>query len=134
MKNFDISGDQIDLVVAAFYARVRKDPQLGPVFAAAVGTSREHWRHHEAKIASFWRNAVGLDRSYSGSPMMVHVENMDIEPRHFAHWLTLFRQTAIEVLPPATADGLANLADKIGRSLSFGIQQYRQRADSPPLF
>ena len=33
---FDITRDEIARVVAAFYARIRQHPGLGPVFAAHV--------------------------------------------------------------------------------------------------
>ena len=58
---FDVTPDDIDRVVAVFYAAVRKDDVLGPVFAAKV----TDWPPHEAKIAAFWRNAILLERSYS---------------------------------------------------------------------
>ena len=34
---FPISEDQIDELVATFYARARVDPELGPVFMTAIG-------------------------------------------------------------------------------------------------
>ena len=51
---FAITPAQIDQVVARFYAAIRQDPGLGPVFAAHV----TDWPVHEEKIASFWRNAI----------------------------------------------------------------------------
>jgi hemoglobin len=61
---FPISADQIDAVVAEFYAVIRTHPGLGPVFAAHV----RDWPAHEAKIARFWRNAILFERSYDGNP------------------------------------------------------------------
>ena len=59
---------------------LRADPRapdmLGPVFAPRDrARSGPEWRAHEAKIAAFWRNAIGIDRSYDGNPMQVHVAN-----------------------------------------------------------
>ena len=131
---FPISENQIDQLVAAFYARARVDPDLGPVFMAAIGESDAAWCAHEAKIASFWRNAVGLDRGYSGNPMLKHLANNDILPDQFGIWLALFRQTARDTLAPEAADGIAALADRIGRSLQMGLVQFRQKDGLPPRF
>lgn len=131
---FPIDAAEIDLLVAEFYARVRKHPALGPVFMKAIGPSAEAWQKHEAHIASFWRNAIGLDRSFSGNPMMKHLANPEIQPDLFPAWLGLFRDTAGEVLPERAAEGIAALADRIGRSLSMGLVQFRQKDGAAPRF
>ncbi|WP_235811446.1 group III truncated hemoglobin [Tritonibacter multivorans] len=117
----------------AFYTRVRKDVVLGPVFRRAVGTSDAAWREHEARIASFWRNALGLDRSFSGNPMMTHLNNSDVVPEQFPVWLSLFRETADDILPPQAAQGISELAERIGKSLAMGLMQFRAPEDPPPL-
>lgn len=131
-QKFHITEAQIDVVVAAFYARVRQDAVLGPIFYRAIGTSAEDWRHHEARIASFWRNAIGMDRSFSGNPMRKHADNSEIQPEHFATWLALFEQTATELLPDLAARGIIAMAHRIGDSLQFGLTQYRRDTDTPP--
>ena len=131
---FPITEAQIDTLVSAFYARAREHPVLGPVFHDAVGCDAEAWRRHEARIASFWRNAIGLDRSFSGNPMLKHLSNKDIVPDQFADWLALFHETAEEVLPDAAAAGITALADRIGQSLQMGLIQLRQKDSAPPRF
>lgn len=132
-KRFPITDQQIDALVGAFYARVRKDAVLGPVFLRAVGTSDSAWREHEARIASFWRNALGLDRSFSGNPMMTHLKNGDVIPEQFPIWLSLFRETADDILPQQAAQGITDLAERIGSSLAMGLKQFRAPEDHPPL-
>ncbi|WP_299643760.1 group III truncated hemoglobin, partial [uncultured Ruegeria sp.] len=61
---FPATPEQINAQVRAFYARVRQDAVLGPVFANHV----TDWSAHEEKIASFWRNAILFERSYDGNP------------------------------------------------------------------
>lgn len=134
VPKFAITEDQIDALVSAFYARARKDPVLGPVFVNAVGSDDAAWVAHEAKIASFWRNAIGLDRSFSGNPMLKHLANPEITPDQFADWLSLFRKTAEETLPDAAAAGICDLADRIGRSLQMGLVQFRQKDGLAPRF
>ena len=136
MQKFDIDPEDIDRLVAVFYERIRAHPMLGPVFARAIAaTDGPEWRAHEARIAAFWRNAIGIDRSYDGSPMQVHVENPEVMPGMFSAWLELFEETAREVLTPAQAKSIMALATRIGDSLRYGVTQRGQvRGEPPKLF
>ena len=133
LQRFDMSVEDIDRLMRAFYAKIRKHDVLGPVFLSAVGSGAEDWKEHESKIASFWRNAILMDREYSGNPMMVHLMNTDIEFDHFPIWLALFRDTAFQVLEHDKATNISDLADRIGRGLSFGIANARQSINEPPI-
>jgi hemoglobin len=125
---FSIEPSQIDTVVKRFYAKVRMHPKLGPVFAHHV----RDWPPHEAKIASFWRNAIGLDRSFEGNPQQAHMAATDIKSEHFALWLTLFDETLNDTLPRDTAAAWSALAHRIGRALKMGIVQRDTAKDAPP--
>jgi len=133
VPRISISPSQIDAVVAAFYKRIRAHDELGPIFFDAIGRTDVAWRAHEEKIASFWRNAALLDRSYSGNPMRVHLANEDIQPQHFPTWLLLFHETASDVLPVDSAAQLCALADRIARSLAMGIENLRQVPGTAPV-
>lgn len=130
---FPITEDQITDLVREFYARIRLHPELGPIFLRAISEDDAAWAAHEARITSFWRNAVGLDRSFSGNPMLKHMANRNILPEHFPVWLRLFRETAEDVLPPDAAASISALADRIGQSLAWGLTQFRQPEGAPPV-
>ena len=115
---FPISADDIDQVVIRFYAAVRNDPTLGPIFAHHV----TDWPAHEAKIAGFWRNAILFERSYDGNPMQAHMRAGNVKPAHFDIWLGLFDQTVTDVLPEMTAQAWSALAHRIGRGLRYGVE------------
>ena len=133
MQKFDITPEDIDRLVAVFYERIRAHPMLGPVFARAIAPQDgPEWRAHEARIAAFWRNAIGIDKSYDGSPMQVHVANPEVMPGMFSPWLDLFGATAREVLTPAQADSILALATRIGQSLRYGVTQRGQVKGAPP--
>ena len=83
---FPITAAEIDKVVAVFYARIRQHAALGEVFAAHV----TDWPEHEIKIASFWRNAILMERSYSGNPMRKHMAAGNVHGAHFPQWLAVF--------------------------------------------
>lgn len=126
---FPATPDQINAQVSAFYARVREDALLGPVFANHVAD----WPAHEAKIAAFWRNAILFERSYDGNPQRVHIERPDVKPEMFAHWLDLFEEVAAQTLPPNTATPWVALARRIGVGMKAGVQSARQPKDAPPI-
>lgn len=130
---FPITEGEIDRLVAEFYRRIRAHGTLGPVFARAVAAEDgPEWRAHEAKIAAFWRNAVGLDRGYDGNPMRVHVENVEVMPGMFSTWLALFRAAAEDVLAPQTAASMAALAERIGEGMRYAVTQRGQERGAPP--
>lgn len=119
MKNarFPITSEQIDGVIAAFYADVRAHPKLGRIFASHV----TDWPEHEAKITRFWRNAILFERDYDGNPMAVHKAAGNVRPGMFDDWLGLFDAVLARQLPPETAQQWSALAHRIGRGLRAGV-------------
>lgn len=126
---FPATPAQINAQVRAFYARVRQDAVLGPVFANHV----TDWPAHEDKIAAFWRNAILYERCYDGNPQRVHIERPDVKPEFFAHWLDLFEEVATRTLPAETATPWVALARRIGVGMKAGVQSARQPKDAPPI-
>lgn len=126
---FEITEEEISRVVARFYACVRADDVLGPVFTAAV----QDWPTHEAKICAFWRGAILRTPGYQGNPMRIHLANSAILPEHFSQWLTLFSRVVERELKPQTAAAFMALADRIGHGLSSGIANFRKPEGTPPI-
>lgn len=133
MQKFEITAADIDRLVAVFYTRIRAHPMLGPIFARAIApVDGPEWRIHEAKIAAFWRNAIGLDRAYEGNPMRVHVANHDVQPGMFSVWLDLFADTARNELTPDQAASIDALARRIGEGMRYAVTQRGQERGAPP--
>lgn len=126
---FEITPAEIFRVVERFYARVRADEILGPVFDAAV----EDWPSHEDKIAAFWCGAILRSPGYDGNPMQIHLANATIKAEHFPIWLGLFQETVERELSPETAASFNNLAQRIGKGLSSGIENFRRPEGAPPI-
>jgi hemoglobin len=105
-------------LVHAFYARVRADPQLGPIFDAAIG---DRWDAHLVKLADFWSSVMLMTGRFKGAPMAVHAALPRAEPADFARWLALFRQTAHEICPAEAAALFCAKAEMIAHSLQLGI-------------
>ncbi len=125
-----ITRDDIHRLVDAFYARIRADDRLGPIFATHVGTTGEDWAPHMAKIEAFWANVMLNERAYHGNPMLVHSAMPEIVGEDFAIWLDLFTLTATDTLPPEKAVVFDTLARRIGRSLKMGVE--RTAPHQPP--
>lgn len=104
--------------VDAFYAKVRTDALLGPIFTARIAD----WGPHLARMKAFWRSVLMNSGEYSGNPMRMHVAIPGLEERHFAHWLELFYATLQELESnPAATHEVGERARMIATSLLLGI-------------
>ena len=123
-----VTEPMIHGLVHAFYAKVRRDPQLGPIFDAAIG---DGWDAHLAKLCDFWSSVLLMTGRFKGQPMAVHARLPDIGAAHFARWLDLFAQTAAETCPPKAAALFQEKARMIAQSLQLGLAV--SRGELPPL-
>ena len=103
-------------LVDHFYEKVRRDPDIGPIFNAAV----DDWDEHKRLLTSFWASVALRAGSYRGNPMAAHRPH-PIQARHFDRWLELWRETCGEELDEANAAQMLDYAQRIGRSLKFGL-------------
>ena len=113
-----IDENMIRELVHAFYGRVRRDAELGPIFETAIGAN---WDAHLAKMCDFWSSVMLMSGRYKGNPMLAHLRWTAIQPQHFKRWLDLFRQTAVEICPPEAAVAFELRADNIAKSLQLGM-------------
>jgi hemoglobin len=120
-----VNEEMIRTLVHTFYARVRVDPALGPIF----GRSIADWDRHLEKLCDFWSSVTLMTGRFKGAPMAAHTRLPDIRATHFARWLHLFGETAAETCPPAAAALFIAKAEMIGRSLQLGIDASRS---APP--
>ncbi|WP_276199821.1 group III truncated hemoglobin [Chelatococcus sp. XZ-Ab1] len=111
-----IDEAMIERLVRAFYARVRDDDLLGPVFAAHI----VDWEPHLQQICAFWSSVTLKSGRYSGRPMAKHLP-LPVDARHFDRWLALFEETARDLCPPAAAARFTTHAKTIAESLELGI-------------
>lgn len=111
----DITTEEdIQLLVHTFYARVREDDTLGPIFNAKI----QDWPSHLDKLCNFWSTLLLYTRKYQGDPMTVH-RSMTIDTPHFSRWLSIFRATIDDLFAGETAQAAKNRADKIA-----GVMQH----------
>jgi hemoglobin len=113
-----VTEAEIAGLVDLFYARVRRDPVIGPLFNQAV----DDWPDHLVKLRAFWSSVMLTSGRYKGSPMAAHLRHAAaIEPAMFDRWLQLWRQTARELLAPADAQAVIARAERIAESLKLAL-------------
>jgi hemoglobin len=111
-----IDEPMIERLVRSFYARVRDDELLAPIFAAKI----VDWEPHLQRMFAFWSSVALMSGAYHGQPMQKHLP-LPVDAEHFDRWLTLFAATAHEVCPPAAAAHFIKLAQRVAESLELGI-------------
>lgn len=113
-----ITEERIAELVDRFYAKVRRDPMIGPLFNQAV----EDWDEHLAMLGRFWSSVMLTTGRYKGNPMGVHMKHRAaIEPRFFDRWLDLWAETTGELFGPAAAAEFQEKARRIAESLKLGL-------------
>ena len=115
------TDDEVARLVHAFYACVRRDEVLGPIFDRHI----DDWDHHLAKLVDFWSSILRRTGRYTGAPMPRHIALPDLSAELFQRWLTLFRETAAAQPNQAMGAQACALAQRIAQSLWYGYQLSR---------
>jgi hemoglobin len=113
-----VTEEELATLVERFYAKVRSDDVLGPVFNAAV----DDWPEHMEKLSAFWSSVMLTTGRYRGNPMAAHMKHKSaIDPSMFVRWLGLWRATAREILDERGAEAVIAKAERIAESLQTGM-------------
>ena len=115
----EISEAALGAVVDSFYRKVRRDPVLGPVFAAHIAD--DSWPIHLAVIRDFWSSVMLKTGRYKGNPFSAHLRVEGISPVLFERWLQLWGETCCEHLTQQPAAELHHRAILIADSLKAGL-------------
>ena len=110
--------EEIQTLVHQFYAKVRRDPELGPIFNGHI----DDWPHHLQKLVDFWSGVLLRTGRFSGAPMPKHAALPGLRAELFHHWLKLWRETADEQGNAAMAQVAVSTAARIAQSLWMGYQ------------
>ena len=121
-----IDEPMIAALVKAFYASVRQDPLIGPIFEEKV----EDWDLHLEKLCAFWSSVMLMTGRYHGQPMQAH-KSLPVGNEHFERWLALFETTAKAICPPKAAAHFIERARRVADSLELGIATTRGEIRTP---
>ena len=95
-----------------FYADVRQDPLIGPIF----NTQIKDWKHHLEVIASFWETIIGGPSTYARPMPRKHL-TLRLREEDFERWLFLWQANCRAQLPSDVAKEMIDLADHIAHRL-----------------
>ena len=112
-----MTESSIARMVDAFYARVREDAVLSPVFEKKLAGE---WDKHMPRVYAFWTKILLGKGEFQSNVFGKHMALTGIESEHFVRWLTLFRLTAIEVFGIDEAKVPIQAAERIAASLQLG--------------
>lgn len=113
--------EEVHQLVHGFYAQVRQDSVLGPIFDTHI----QDWDPHLAKMVDFWSGALRGTARFRGAPMPKHVALPGLSAELFQRWLTLFGQTTAALGNPAMQERANELAHRVAESLWYGYQMVR---------
>lgn len=122
--------EDVSLLVRAFYAKVRRDELLGPIFNGII----TDWEEHLEKLTDFWENNLFFVDKYRGNPRTAHIKvdrQMDntIESGHFGRWLNMWFETIDEKFEGVLADRAKTNARKMSTHLFLKIFESRTPID-----
>ena len=125
---FPPDNASITRLVHGFYADVRADPLLGPVFDGAIGA---RWDAHLARMVDFWCTVALGARRYRGDVFAPHMRLQGVTPAHFAAWTRLWARHTEDLFDADTARQLQQAAHGIARKLFHGYFGQRPDFEAP---
>ena len=92
--------EDISVLVNTFYAKIRKDDLLGPIFNHHI--PEEEWPIHLHQLTNFWETNLFGVKNPKVSPGQKHMQvdasmNYSISETHFHQWLGLWFETIDEL-------------------------------------
>lgn len=122
-----ITEAQIERLVRDFYAKVRVDDRLGPIFERKLAG---HWEPHLLQMIDFWSSLMLTTGRYSGRPLQKHLVLKTVRSADFDIWLRLFNATALEVGGEAFAAAFMDKAERVAASFK-AVMFYDPAAAAP---
>lgn len=118
MKYERITEETVGALVERFYAKIRGDAVLAPIFDKALAG---RWDDHIATMREFWCSALRVKRDYHGDMLAAHQKLGKLPRSLFPRWLALFRETAAECFMEAPAKIICERALKTARNLASAL-------------
>ncbi len=129
MKRKIENNADIKHLVDAFYKKVIKDESIGFIFTDII---QLNWEVHIPVMYSFWESVLLSKPSYSGNPVLKHVELNQKTPltkAHFDRWLELWFSTLDENFQGEIANSAKEKA-----TMMKDLMLYKIKKSSDPNF
>ncbi|MEO8253020.1 MAG: group III truncated hemoglobin [Flavobacterium sp.] len=113
--------DDIKLLVDTFYAKVRKDSLIGPIFNEKIGAK---WVEHLERMYRFWQTILLEEHTYSGSPFPPH-KHLPVAKEHFNRWMEIFTETINTLFEGPLAEEAKLRAKNMAEMFFYKIEYFR---------
>jgi hemoglobin len=118
----------IEVLVHAFYTKIRADKEIGSYFNTMI----KDWDTHLEKLTDFWETNLFAVKKYKGNPQEVHNEvdahfGGKITSNEFGIWLNHWFQTIDEHFEGENADTLKRRARKMSTFLYLSMFEHRKK-------
>lgn len=110
--------EEVQRLVHRFYAQVRQDPELGPIFEAHV----HDWPSHLSTLVDFWSSALRGTARFRGAPLPKHMA-LPLTADLFGRWLAIFRRTTAGLGNAALEERANDLAQRIAASFWYAYRR-----------
>ncbi len=111
----------IEEMVNTFYAKIRQDDVLGPIFERRV----EDWPLHLERMVLFWRAVLRSEPTFRiserGAPPILHQRIAELEAAHFDRWLSIFCDVVDQTYTAPHARRVRDAASRIANALSLHL-------------
>lgn len=115
----EIDEQDLARLVARFYASVRADALIGPIFNDAI----DDWPLHLDRLTAFWSSLMLTSGRYKGAPMAAHLKHRArMTPAMFDRWLALWRAATDAEMSPAIAKSMQVKAERIAQNFKFAFR------------
>lgn len=127
MKTDITNREDLEKLVRAFYDKVRKDTEIGPIFNEII----TDWEPHLQKITNFWEQHIFGVQKYKGNPIDVHNKvdlqtHNTITAHNFGTWLFYWMNTISEMYEGEKAELLKFKARKMQTVFFVSMVQNRK--------
>jgi hemoglobin len=121
--------EDIARLVDVFYAAIRQDEVLGPIFNGMI----HDWAAHLEKLTDFWEGNLlfGVKPKFQGDPKTAHQKVDDftgniLTMEHFGRWINLWIATLDKHFEGETAIRAKMLARKMATFFFIKIVEHRR--------
>lgn len=117
-KKSDIRNkEDIQVLVDAFYLKIKADPVIGYLFTEVA---KVNWEKHLPIMYDFWDNILFHTGNFDGNPMLKHRvlnQKSTLTQTHFKHWNKLWKNTVDDLFEGEKAHEIKVRAENISKAM-----------------
>ena len=123
------NSDDVRLLLDHFYAKVKKDPLLAPVFQVRIPTEAD-WPEHMDVLYQFWESVLFGVSAFRGNPFPKHI-GLGINAAHFDRWIELLHATIDELFVGKIAVEAKQKALKMRMLFEYKLKTIDETGNKP---